>query len=106
MSRSVQHSRDDEVGGLQEQSVGERNAEQATKDLLTLLAQFDVVDEKEERVLKDLDQELEQKGAKSPRVAKLQAELRALRDEKTALVARERSLRDLRVKPLAEVGAK
>jgi hypothetical protein len=94
-----------ELLGACYEAKSDRGPEQATKDLLSLLAQFDVVDEKEARAIKDLDEELEKRGAKSPRVAKLQAELKALGNEKTALLARERALRDLRVKPVAGVGA-
>jgi hypothetical protein len=88
------------------EAKGTHNAEQATKDLLTLLAQFDIVDEKEARVIKDLDVELEKRGAKSSRAQKLQGELQALGEEKKALLARERELRNLRVRPPVGAGAK
>ncbi|MGE3173018.1 MAG: hypothetical protein AB7O97_10375 [Planctomycetota bacterium] len=76
------------------------SAETSVKGILKLLAQYDIVDEKEARLLKELDEELETRGAQSSRVRKLQEELKALGDQRADLLARERKLRELELKPL------
>jgi hypothetical protein len=71
------------------------NPSESVKELLKLLPQFDVIDDKETRLLKDLDGELETRGARSARVPALQAELKELGAERQKLLAREKELRAL-----------
>ncbi|MBK8099371.1 MAG: hypothetical protein IPK26_19865, partial [Planctomycetes bacterium] len=78
----------------------ERNPEDAVSQMIKLLAQFDIVDEKEARLMKELDVELE-KNHKSPKIAKLQAEIADLAKEKAALTAKEKGLRKIDLKPVA-----
>lgn len=81
----------------------EGSHEPPLKELVQLLAQFDIVDDKEARKLAELDRELE-RTAKSPRVSKLQAELQAIGAERQKLLARERELRNLKLKQSAGKG--
>jgi hypothetical protein len=62
------------------------NPVESTKEILKILAQFDRIEEREGRLLAELEQELDQHGTKSPRVHKLQAEAHALGEEKALLV--------------------
>ncbi|MEC7583400.1 MAG: hypothetical protein VYE77_03720 [Planctomycetota bacterium] len=71
------------------------SAERNVKALLKLLAQFDVVDEKQERLLRELDKELETNGPRTARFRKLKGELDALTEDRKELLAQERQLREL-----------
>jgi hypothetical protein len=77
----------------------------STREILKVLAQFDRIDDRENRLLAELDQELDQHGTKSPRVHKLQAEAHALGEEKKQLVAQVGKLRnfDLKAKPVPDL---
>ncbi|MEC7583235.1 MAG: hypothetical protein VYE77_02875 [Planctomycetota bacterium] len=69
--------------------------ERNVKALLKLLTQFDVVDEKHERLLRELDQELETKGPSSARFRKLKRELDSVTKDRKDLLAKEKQLRKL-----------
>ena len=73
------------------QTSPERNV----KDLLKLLSQFDVVDDKQARLLRELDEELETKGPKSARFRKLKRELDSVTKDRKELLAQEKRLRKL-----------
>ncbi|MEC7583399.1 MAG: hypothetical protein VYE77_03715 [Planctomycetota bacterium] len=69
--------------------------ERNVKALLKLLTQFDVVDAKQERLLRELDKELETKGPRTARFRKLKRELDALTEDRKELLAQERQRRKL-----------
>lgn len=83
----------------------DRDPETSVKELLRILTQFDRIEEQEALHLKDLDQELEQRGARSPKVARLRAELEKLGKEKAELVQRQKELSDLGLKGEGAAGA-
>lgn len=80
----------------------EGDPEASVKEMLSLLTQFDRIDDQEGRLLVAIDNELETKGARSAKLERLQAELRDLGEKKADLVARQKKLAGLPLKTPAE----
>jgi hypothetical protein len=72
-----------------------KDAAASLKELVALLDGFDRVDAEVSRLEAELQQTLERRGAKVPRVAELQQALKAVCVERARLLAREQELRDL-----------
>ncbi|MEC7583246.1 MAG: hypothetical protein VYE77_02930 [Planctomycetota bacterium] len=71
------------------------SAERNVKDLLKLLAQFDVVDERRQRLQRELDEELDANGPRSSRFGKLKREFDSVTEDREELLAQEKQLRKL-----------
>ena len=65
------------------------------KALLKLLAQFDVVDARQIRLMRELDEELEANGPRSSRFRRLERALESATEDRAELLAQEKSLRKL-----------
>jgi hypothetical protein len=71
------------------------DAKKAVKELRTLLAQFDKVDNMEQDVKARMDREIDKRGVDTERVKKLELELADLKKQRQALLAREQKIRGL-----------
>lgn len=74
------------------------DAKKAIKELRTLLAQFDKVDNLELDILARMDKEMEKRGPDTDKVKKFEADLAALQKERQELFAREKKIRALALK--------
>jgi len=79
----------------------EGDAKKSVRELRMLLSQFDRVDQAEQEVKARIDKEIEKNGPKSPKLAKLDADLQKIGKEREELLAREKALRALALKDLA-----
>lgn len=81
------------------------NAKQAVKDMRALLSKFDTVDAMERELKERIDREIDKRGPQSRRLARMEADLAELHEKREELFAREREIRDLALKALAETPA-
>jgi len=99
--RQAQQSLWKVMGKVLEQSY-RGNPERSVKELLKLLVQFDIIDDKESRLLRECDEALETKGPQSSRFLKLKRELEAVNVERQKLLSQEKRLRSLALRPIAQ----
>ncbi len=78
------------------------DAKKAVKELRALLSQFDRVDAMEKEVKGRMEREIEKRGPESPRLRKYQSDLDELQKEREELLAKEKELRALALKPAAK----
>lgn len=78
------------------------DAKKTVKELRALLAQFDRLDVQEIDARARIDKEVEKNGPTSERLGKLEAELKKLTKEREDLLAREKKLRAMALKELAD----
>jgi hypothetical protein len=83
----------------------DEDAKSAIKELRKLLSQFDKLDAEEQLVKGRLDKEIEKNGPESGKAKSFQADLQKLAKERTALVEREKELRDLALKTMTAPAA-
>lgn len=81
------------------------NAKKAVKDMRALLSQFDRVDSSEVELKARMDREIEKRGPDSDKMAKYEAQLAKLQQEREELFEREKKIRALALKDLAEAAA-
>jgi len=80
------------------------NAKASLKEMRALLSQFDKVDSNEVEIKGRIDREVEKNGPDSKKIEKYEADLEELRKEREQLFAREKKIRELALKDLAEGG--
>jgi len=80
----------------------EGNAKKAVKEMRGVLSQFDRIDNQLEEIKGRIDREIEKRGPESDKVPKLQAEITKLEQEREKLFEREKNIRALALKDLAE----
>lgn len=80
------------------------DARKAVKEMRKLLSQYDTVDAMEKEIKARIDNEIEKRGPRSPKIKRLQNKLAELQQEREELIAREKVIRDLALKA-AEAGA-
>ncbi|MCA8974877.1 MAG: hypothetical protein KDC98_09145 [Planctomycetes bacterium] len=80
----------------------EGNAENSVKQLRKILDQYDRVDGLEQETKNRIDREIEKRGVKSPKLKQLDKQLEKLEKERQKLTAKEKDLRALALKALAE----
>jgi len=78
------------------------DAKKTVKELRSLLGQFDRLDVQEIDARARIDKEIEKSGPASERLGKLEAELKKLTKEREDLKVREKKLRAMALKELAE----
>lgn len=73
--------------------------ERAVKEQLKLLASFDHLDQREDLLEEQIDLEIEKRGPRSPRVARLRRELERVRAQREVALAREKEIVSLPLRP-------
>jgi hypothetical protein len=84
--------------GKQLKSNYRGNADRAVKQVLSLLVEFDKLDEAEDILVMQLDRALEKVGADAEKTRKLQREIERIGKKRAQWIAREREIRDLGIK--------
>ncbi len=80
----------------------EGNAKKSIKEMRALLSQFDRIDNQIEEIKGRMDREIEKRGPESDKLAKLEADIKKLEQERTKLMEREKEIRSLALKDLNE----
>ena len=83
----------------------EGNAKKSIKEMRGLLSQFDRIDNQLEEIKGRIDREIEKRGPESDKLPKLEAEISKLEQEREKLFDREKSIRTLALKDLAEANS-
>lgn len=78
------------------------DAKAAIKQLRQVLGQYDKIDAQEQTVKARIDKEIEKHGPESPKLKKLDGDLEKLARQREKLVAKEKELRDLALKAMAQ----